>query len=48
VIVPATPLPPVTPFTFQITDVFGLFWTAALNCLVRETRTVVAVGEIVM
>ena len=35
-------------FTFQITDVFELFWTVAVNCFVRLTRTVAVVGEIVM
>ena len=41
-------MPPVTPFTFQITDVFELFCTVAVNCFVRFTRTVAVVGEIVM
>ena len=45
---PTTLLPPVMPFTFQIADLFELFWTVAVNCLVRDTRRVVAVGEIVM
>jgi len=30
--------------TLQIADWFELFWTVALNCLVRETRTVVAIA----
>jgi hypothetical protein len=47
-IVPTAELPPVMPFTFQITDVFELFTTTAVNCAVRFTRTVVLVGEIVM
>jgi hypothetical protein len=46
--VPTTLLPPVTPFTFQMADVFELFWTVAVNSLVCLTRTVAAVGEIVM
>jgi hypothetical protein len=46
VIVPTTLLPPAMPFTFQIADWFELFWTVAVNCRVRDTRTVVDVGEI--
>ena len=42
---PAAELPPVTPFTFQITDVFELFWTVAVNCFVVLTFTVAVVGE---
>ena len=44
-IVPSDPLPPLTPFTFQITDVFPLFWTVAVNCCVVLTLTVAVVGE---
>jgi hypothetical protein len=47
-IVPTVELPPTMPFTFQMTDVFAVFVTVAVNCLVRFTRTVALVGAIVM
>jgi hypothetical protein len=47
-IVPTVALPPVMPLTFQITEWFELFWTVAVNCLVRLMRTLAVVGEIVM
>ena len=40
--------PPAIPFTFQITAVFGVFCTVAVNCRVCFTRTEALVGEIVM
>ena len=46
--VPVELLPPVTPFTFQVTDVFDVFCTVAVNCLVRPTRTLAVSGEMVM
>jgi len=45
-IVPTDPLPPTMLFTFQIADVFPLFWTVAENCRVVLTLTVAVVGEI--
>ena len=36
------------PLTFQVTDVFAVFCTVAVNCFVCFTRTVALVGEIVM
>lgn len=39
-------LPPVTPLTFQVTAVFEVFETVAVNCRVRLTRTDAEVGEI--
>ena len=46
--VPTVEFPPVMPFTFQVTAVFVVFETVAVNCLVRPTRTVALVGEMVM
>ena len=46
--VPTVEFPPVIPFTFQITEVFGVFCTVAVNCRVCFVRTVALVGEIVM
>lgn len=46
--VPTVEFPPVMPFTFQVTAVFEVFDTVAENCLVRPTRTVALVGEMVM
>jgi len=45
--VPTVEFPPVTPFTFQLTDVFVAFCTVAVKARVRLTRTVALVGEIV-
>ena len=36
------------PFTFQMTPVFELFCTVAVNCCIFFTRTVALVGEIVI
>ena len=36
------------PLTFQITVLSSLFFTVAVNVLLRPTRTVALVGEIVM
>ena len=47
-IVPIVEFPPTMPFTFQMIEVFGVFSTVAVNCLVCLTRTVALVGEIVM
>jgi hypothetical protein len=46
-IVPNVEFPPVTPFTFHVTDAFEVLLTVAVNCLVVRTRTVALVGEIV-
>src|SRR3954469_4014584 len=43
--VPTLPLPPAIPFTFQVTVLFVLFCTAAVNCLVCFTRTLALVGD---
>jgi hypothetical protein len=43
--VPCVVLPPVTPFTCQITSVFLVFFTVAVNCVVDEVATVAVVGE---
>jgi hypothetical protein len=45
-VVPSVALPPVTPFTFQMTDLFDVFWTVAVNCTERLIRTDAVVGEI--
>ena len=47
-IVPTAALPPAMPFTFQITAVFEVFFTAAVNCLVRPVRTVALAGVMLM
>ena len=44
-IVPTTELPPLTPFTFQITALFALFCTVAVNWCVRLTRTLADEGD---
>lgn len=48
--VPSVELPPVTSFTFQVTEVLAVFSTVAVNCCVAPAGTVTAVGatEIVM
>ena len=46
-IVPTVALPPVTPFTCQVTAVLLVFCTVALNCWVPPAATVADVGEIV-
>jgi hypothetical protein len=45
--VPTVELPPVTPLTFQVTDLFVAFVTVALKVCVRLVRTLALVGEIV-
>jgi hypothetical protein len=47
-IVPFVELPPVMPLTFQVTVVFEVLETVAVNCFVRLTRTVALVGEMLM
>jgi hypothetical protein len=44
--VPTVALPPVTPFTCQVTAVLLVFCTVAVNCCVPPTATVADVGEI--
>lgn len=44
--VPTVELPPVIPFTFQLTAVFVVFCTVAVNWRVLLTRTVAEAGEI--
>jgi len=46
-IVPTVALPPVTPFTCQVTAVLLVFCTVAVNCWVPPAATVADVGEIV-
>jgi hypothetical protein len=46
-IVPAAALPPVTPFTCQVTEVFVVPKTWALNDCVAPARTLAVVGETV-
>lgn len=46
-IVPAVELPPVTPFTRQVTPVLELPVTVAVNCLVWPVATLAEVGEMV-
>ena len=46
--VPNVEFPPVTPFTFQVTDVFVVLVTVAVNCLVVFTRTLALVGEMLI
>src|SRR3954452_23973579 len=43
---PTGPLPPGIPFPFQVTVLFVLFCTVAVNCLVCFTRTLALVGDI--
>jgi len=43
--IPTVELPPVIPFTFQVTLVFDVFWTVAVKVLVRFVRTDALVGE---
>jgi hypothetical protein len=43
--VPNVEPPPVTPFTFQVTDLFVVLVTVAVNCFVVFTRTLALVGE---
>ncbi len=45
---PTVALPPATPSTAQMTDVFELFWTLAVNGTVPLARTVAIVGELVI
>ena len=47
-IVPTVLLPPVMPFSFQLTPVFVMFCTVAVNCFVLLTRTVALVGVMLM
>lgn len=44
-IVPAEVLPPVTPFTCQVTEVFDDPLTVALNACVAPARTLAVLGE---
>jgi hypothetical protein len=46
-IVPTVALPPVTPFTCQVTAVLLVFCTIALNCCVPPAATVAEIGEMV-
>src|SRR5437762_1459008 len=46
--VPNVEFPPVTPFTFHVTDVFAVLVTVAVNCLLFRTRTLALVGEMLM
>src|SRR2546427_11552479 len=46
-IVPTVALPPVTPFTCQVTAVLLVFCTTALNCCVPPAATVAKIGEMV-
>ena len=46
--VPNVEVPPVTPFTFHVTDVFDVLVTVAVNCFVVLTRTLALVGEMLM
>jgi hypothetical protein len=46
-IVPTVELPPVTPFTFHVTDELLAFFTVAVNCNVVVMRTFADVGEMV-
>src|SRR5438876_896764 len=47
-IVPTVALPPLTPFTCQVTAVLAVFCTVAVNCWVPPVATVADSGEIVM
>ena len=46
--VPNVEFPPVTPFTFHVTDLFVALVTVAVNCLVFLTRMLAMVGEMLM
>src|SRR5437764_207988 len=46
-IVPTVALPPLTPFTCQVTAVLLVFCTVAVNCCVPPAPTVADAGEIV-
>jgi len=46
--VPAVEFPPMTPFTFHVTDVFVVLVTVAVNCFVVFTRTLALVGEMLI
>jgi len=46
--VPNVAFPPLTPFTFHVTDVFVVLVTATVNCFVVFTRTLALVGEMLM
>jgi hypothetical protein len=46
--VPNVEFPPVTPFTFHVTDLFVVLVTVAVNCLDFPTRTLALVGEMLM
>ena len=46
-IVPTVALPPVTPFTCQVTAVLLAFCTVAVSCCVPPTAIVVDAGEII-
>jgi hypothetical protein len=46
VIVPVVEFPPVAPFTCQVTAVFDVFVTVAVNCCVNPTCTLAVVGAI--
>ncbi len=43
---PTVLLPPAIPLTFQVTEVFTVLRTVAVNCLLPVTRTRALVGEI--
>lgn len=43
--VPSVAVPPTTPLTLHVTDVFVVPLTAAVNCCVWETCTEAVVGE---
>ena len=47
-IFPTVEFPPAIPFTHHATAVLPVFVTVAVNCLVREIRTVALVGEMLM
>jgi len=47
-ILPTVEFPPAIPFTRHVTAVLPVFVTVAVNCLVREIRTVALVGEMLM
>jgi hypothetical protein len=46
--VPNVAFPPLTPFTFHVTDVFVVLVTVTVNCFVVFTRTLALVGEMLM
>ena len=47
-IVPKVEFPPLTPFTFHVTEVFVVLITVAVNCFVVFTRTLALAGDILM